>query len=122
MMRDVAKRCPRCEEHKPRSAYGPSRRRRDGLRVWCRDCERDDSTTRRHGYRPPLSAHFGQRHAIFVCLCETAVVDHSNAGACRCGLPIVSRMHPDNQAVMAEKYPEIFDQAVIDPAHQEATA
>lgn len=78
---------------------------------------------RRAGVRPmaPREQDYPTA-AVFVCLCDVAVVDHTNAGACRCGFPIVSRMHPDSQAIMAEKYPPIFDQTVIDPAAEQATA
>ncbi len=32
------KRCPRCAEDKPRSAFGASTTRYDGLQGWCRSC------------------------------------------------------------------------------------
>ena len=32
------KRCPRCSTEKPRSAFGASTTRYDGLQGWCREC------------------------------------------------------------------------------------
>jgi len=37
------KRCPRCAKEKPRSAFGASVTRYDGLQGWCRECR-----SRRH--------------------------------------------------------------------------
>lgn len=52
------KRCPSCGFTKPPSDFGPDKRRKDGRRVYCRDCRnkkaRDtyfgNASMRRHGY------------------------------------------------------------------------
>ncbi len=34
------KRCPKCKKWKDESKFGKNRTRTDGLRYWCKDCER----------------------------------------------------------------------------------
>jgi hypothetical protein len=38
--RETSKRCPKCGETKPFPDFGKDRSRKDGHRVWCRECER----------------------------------------------------------------------------------
>jgi hypothetical protein len=37
-MEESAKRCPRCQQHKPRAAFAKNKSMRDGLQVYCREC------------------------------------------------------------------------------------
>jgi len=35
--------CPGCNQLKPKSEFYPSKNRSDGLRAWCKECEKSDA-------------------------------------------------------------------------------
>ena len=55
---EEVKRCPRCEEWKPRSLFGKARHRLDGLHSYCRECKNEGHLSHYH------LAHPGARYNL----------------------------------------------------------
>lgn len=55
----MSKRCARCEQVKPVSGFAKNARMRDGLQIYCRDCQKlfnAESYQRTKGYQNPVRA------------------------------------------------------------------
>lgn len=98
----TTKRCPRCTKNKDRSEFGLHRARPDGLRTYCRGCERDRG---REKYHADPAAHLERsrrsrernprrirdrnlRHAFGITLEQYEAMEAAQGGVCAiCGEP-----------------------------------
>jgi ribosomal protein L32 len=79
----AGKRCPRCREVKPHSAFHRNRRAKDGLQTYCPPCSNEVRREYEHRNAPELAARRDER------LARAAVTGEKRCTKCGEGKPVV---------------------------------
>jgi len=65
LRRPEMKRCAKCKKWKEESEFSKNRIRKDGLRVWCKDCDSEYNRKRYEENRGPLKyLRYEERHRV----------------------------------------------------------